>query len=487
MESIIDPALPSPVHVRVQPRSWRVKLVKLLLACSNLSPPMASLCFVTSSTTAPAFRIQSVSSPFVSPQRPILRQLIAPKVPLKRSFRTIISASSANVVSDGVAPIEQRNEVSKAMTLAALAFLQQPKIRYEDGLPTLSVPGYSRRLFIPWKLIAILALLLWALRRMVVVRHLRKRYVRKDLYADIANFYDIRSAAWESVWGEHMHHGLYDTVNGKKLRGREAQVHTMYELLHLAETHGASILPGMEKKGPSILDVGCGIGGASRYLATKYGQNASVHGVTLSPYQRDRGNEINESRGFSKSNVLLHRHNAYDLNTKFEAESFDLVWSLESAEHMDNKQQFVSQCTNMLRPGAPFVMLAWCIREVDKPLSISEQFAIRKIMEEYCLPSLASPSEYSTEMVRAGLVDVHVEDWTDRAAPFWNEVLISAMFNPKGIQALFKYGWPLLRSALAARHVVKGIQLGVFRLVAFTGRKPTIPEAKKLKEQAIIC
>lgn len=334
---------------------------------------------------------------------------------------------------------------------------------------------------------AFLSLLFWLIRRIVVVRHLKKQYIRRNLYADIANFYDIRSAAWESVWGEHMHHGLYDTVQGVKLTGREAQVHTMSELLRLAETHGASILPGMEKKGPSILDVGCGIGGSCRFLARNYGPDASVHGITLSAYQRDRGNQISTDEQFKRSNVQIHQHNVYELAAKFEPASFDLVWSLESAEHMDNKQQFVSQCTNMLRPGAPFVMLAWCLRESDRPFSISEQFAIRKIMEEYCLPTLASPSEYQTEMLRAGLIDVHVEDWTDRAAPFWNEVLRSAMFNPKGIEALFKHGWPLLRSALAARHVVRGIQLGVFRLVAFTGRKPTIPESRRIDENAIIC
>lgn len=52
-----------------------------------------------------------------------------------------------------------------------------------------------------------------------------------------------------------------------------------------------------EKKPKSIVDVGCGIGGSSRYLANKYG--AQCYGITLSPVQAERGNALAAEQGLS--------------------------------------------------------------------------------------------------------------------------------------------------------------------------------------------
>ena len=52
-----------------------------------------------------------------------------------------------------------------------------------------------------------------------------------------------------------------------------------------------------EGKPKKIVDVGCGIGGSSRYLARKYG--AEVVGITLSPKQARRATEISASVGLS--------------------------------------------------------------------------------------------------------------------------------------------------------------------------------------------
>ena len=36
---------------------------------------------------------------------------------------------------------------------------------------------------------------------------------------------------------------------------------------------------------------------------------------------------------------------------------FDLVWTLESGEHMPNKRQFLQECTRVLKPGGRFLCL----------------------------------------------------------------------------------------------------------------------------------
>ena len=40
-----------------------------------------------------------------------------------------------------------------------------------------------------------------------------------------------------------------------------------------------------------VVDVGCGIGGSSRHIVKKY-PGSTAQGITLSPYQANRGNEV---------------------------------------------------------------------------------------------------------------------------------------------------------------------------------------------------
>lgn len=351
--------------------------------------------------------------------------------------------------------------------------------RDPNGFTVISVDGMSRRPTPFWLIGLILSALIWLWRRFIILRHLSRVYKRANLKRDIADFYDIRSAAWESVWGEHMHHGLYDVVSNSRLKGRDAQVRTMSELLRLGGLLNTSL-----PDGARVLDVGCGIGGASRFLARHFGPSCQVTGITLSPYQANRATELNNQMGLSHrvKNVVCDA-----MDTGFPDNHFDVVWSLESGEHMENKQLFLQECARVLKPGGTLVMLAWCIRETNPPLRVAERFSIRRIMEEYCLPRVAPPSEYGTEITRSGLRKLHMEDWTIRAAPFWGEVVRSAAFNPKGWSVLRKYGWPLVRSAIAMRHVIAGIRQGVFRLVAFTGKKSTPVEWQEEMDSAIQC
>lgn len=276
-----------------------------------------------------------------------------------------------------------------------------------------------------------------------------------------------------------MHHGVYDIVQGKRLRGRDAQIRTMSELLRMGALLDVSL-----PKGARILDVGCGIGGASRFLARHFGDDCHVTGITLSPFQAERAGELNRTAGLQGRVQNIVRD---AMSNGFQDNHFDVIWSLESGEHMEDKHNFIHECTRVLKPGGKFLMLVWCIRESTPPLKVSERFSVRRIMEEYCLPRLAPASEYGTVMLRCGLRNIEVEDWTKRAAPFWGEVVRSAAINPKGWAALLKNGWPLVSSTLAIRHIIAGIKQGVFRLVAISAYNPTESERRREIAQAVEC
>ncbi|GMH70879.1 hypothetical protein TrRE_jg12498, partial [Triparma retinervis] len=50
-----------------------------------------------------------------------------------------------------------------------------------------------------------------------------------ELKTGIASFYDKSTLLWESVWGEHLHHGYY--VPPDRTDHRQAQVDMIDELL----------------------------------------------------------------------------------------------------------------------------------------------------------------------------------------------------------------------------------------------------------------
>lgn len=99
------------------------------------------------------------------------------------------------------------------------------------------------------------------------------------LQQQIQQFYDASSSLWEQIWGEHMHHGYYGADGKIKKDRRQAQIDLIEELLQWSGV----------KQADNILDVGCGIGGSSLYLAQKF--DAKVTGITLSPVQASRAAE----------------------------------------------------------------------------------------------------------------------------------------------------------------------------------------------------
>lgn len=52
------------------------------------------------------------------------------------------------------------------------------------------------------------------------------------------------------------------------------------------------------------------------------------------------------------------------LNQPFANDSFDLVWSLESGEHMPDKERFVHELCRVACPGGRIIIVTWCHRYV---------------------------------------------------------------------------------------------------------------------------
>lgn len=283
---------------------------------------------------------------------------------------------------------------------------------------------------------------------------------QSQLNEGIANFYDESTGLWEDMWGEHLHHGYYPSQGPRPASNTAAQIDMIERVLDWADVDSSSV--------SSVIDVGCGLGGSSRHLSRKYGCRAK--GVTLSPFQAERGNQLSASAGLGDK-VGLQVADA--LNMPFPDSSFDLAWSLESGEHMPDKARFVNELARVTMPRGKVVIVTWCHR-VLAPGELTLKFHERKLLEAICaayyLPPWCSIADYERLFKEEGLVHVKTADWSNEVAPFWGEVMKSALTGT-GVAGLFKAGWTTMKGALVMPLMALGFQLGLIKFVLITGQK----------------
>src|SRR5262249_16116102 len=135
----------------------------------------------------------------------------------------------------------------------------------------------------------------------------------------VREHYDRMSPYYRALWGEHIHHGYW-------IRGDESKEAAQLQLIeHLAQAAGI-------QRGARILDVGCGFGTSSIYLARKYGAQAT--GITISNVQVEMANKGAEEAGVNAKFLFM------DAEAMTFEERFDLVWSVESISHYQNISSF---------------------------------------------------------------------------------------------------------------------------------------------------
>jgi tocopherol O-methyltransferase len=287
----------------------------------------------------------------------------------------------------------------------------------------------------------------------------------EKLNKGIAELYDESSGIWEDIWGDHMHHGFYDSGSDLSLTDHRAAQNRMIE----EALRFASVSDEPSKTPKNIVDVGCGIGGSSRYLAKKFG--AECKGITLSPVQAKTAQSLAAAQGLGDK-VSFEVADA--LAQPFPDGQFDLVWSMESGEHMPDKQKFVGELARVAAPGGTIIIVTWCHRDLspsEQSLAPKEQKLLNKICDSYYLPAWCSTSDYVNILKSLSLEDIKAADWSEYVAPFWPAVIKTAL-TWKGITSLLKSGWKTIKGALAMPLMIEGYKKGLIKFAIITCKKP---------------
>jgi cyclopropane fatty-acyl-phospholipid synthase-like methyltransferase len=100
--------------------------------------------------------------------------------------------------------------------------------------------------------------------------------------------------------------------------------------------------------GQHVLDAGCGVCGPAIYFCRK--ADVSVQAVTVSAVQAEEAQQRIDDAGLS-GRIAVRRASYQDLASNYEAESFDVVYFLESFGHSNDIAQTLSSAWSVLKPG----------------------------------------------------------------------------------------------------------------------------------------
>jgi len=219
---------------------------------------------------------------------------------------------------------------------------------------------------------------------------------RKNDKEKIREFYDLVSSHFHDLWGEHLHHGFW-------IRGDESKERAQIQLIeHLAKI--ANIRPGQ-----TILDVGCGTGASSIYLAKQYKVEAT--GITISPVQVGLAKEAATEENVKATFLLM------DAEAMKFKRLFDVVWSVESISHYQDIEKFFASTAKLLPPHGTVAVIDW----FKKPnLSATEYKRQILPIEKGMLVELGTMQEYETWMKSNGLKIIKTEILNDHCAKSWD-------------------------------------------------------------------
>jgi ubiquinone/menaquinone biosynthesis C-methylase UbiE len=100
-----------------------------------------------------------------------------------------------------------------------------------------------------------------------------------------------------------------------------------------------------------VLEIGCGLGGPSRYLASTY--DCHVQGIDLSSEFVDAAIFLSERTGLSEK-VQYTCANA--LSLPYESKAFDVVWTQHVAMNIADRDSLYAEVFRVLRPGGRFAI-----------------------------------------------------------------------------------------------------------------------------------
>jgi len=218
---------------------------------------------------------------------------------------------------------------------------------------------------------------------------------------------------------EHYTHGqLLDRIlSGVQAIGRTPDTVTVDELAPVDEFHiggrqaSEDFISQLDLSADDhTLDIGCGIGGTSRFVASRFG--CRVTGIDLTPEFVATGQSLCEWVGLS-GQIELHQGDATAM--PFNDESFDAAFMLHVGMNIPDKVGLFTEAYRLLKPGACFGVYD-VMQTSDEALTYPVPWS-----SEPDTSALATQAQYIEALEQAGFDIIKIRDRRDFAAEFFAE------------------------------------------------------------------
>ena len=235
---------------------------------------------------------------------------------------------------------------------------------------------------------------------------------RSDLDVErVAAHYDELDQFYRELWGEHIHHGLWQT-------GDETAEEAVIALAdYVAEIAGVGA-------GTRVVDIGSGYGATARRLAEQL--DADVTAITVSRAQHEYARHIG---GSGRNPRYVHRD---WLDNDLPTESFDVAVAIESTEHLRDLPLALREIARVLVPGGRLVVCAWLAG--NTPGRWATRWLLQPICREGRLCQLLTEQEFSELLDSNGFAIERFDDLSAKVVRTWticlNRVLRAFISRP---------------------------------------------------------
>lgn len=217
---------------------------------------------------------------------------------------------------------------------------------------------------------------------------------------DIEQYYDLSQPHYKRVWdlkrSRSLHYGYWD--------GNTKNFHEALLNINKILSAKAGII-----KHHKVLDAGCGIGGSSLWLAKNIGCN--VTGISLSARQVETASDLTKNENLQSLSIFEQQDFTA---TNYEAESFDIVWAIESVCHANDKSKFINEAYRLLKKDGRLILADFFKQEnlAEKDAALIKQWA-----NGWAINDFETIEKFNEQLKNAGFINTTIEDATNKIIP----------------------------------------------------------------------